>query len=73
MLGPELEPRVSASAAELRVEGQNQNKAESEQGESCRQGGKNPAAGGGGGGVRVLPPGRKESCCQGGEKEREPP
>ena len=77
MLGPELEPRVSARAAELRVEGQNQNKAESEQGkvlppgrkESCRRGGESPAAGE----VRVLPPGRKESCCRREEKEREPP
>ena len=62
MLGPELEPRVSARAAELRVKGQNQNKAESEQGESCRRGGESPAVGGGespaAGEVRVLPPGR---------------
>eukprot|EP00731_Ephydatia_muelleri_P003258 Em0001g3258a len=77
VLGPELEPRVSARAAELRVEGQNQNKAESEQGESpaageervpgrkesCRRRGESPAAGE----ERVLQPGRKEFCRRVGE------
>ncbi|KAL5515004.1 hypothetical protein EMCRGX_G000110 [Ephydatia muelleri] len=52
-----LEPRVSARVADLRVEGQNQNKAaESEQGKSSVAGEE-----------RVLPPGRKESCRRGGK------
>ena len=63
MLGPELEPRVSARAAELRVEGQNQNKAESEQGKVLPLGRTERAYCRGG--QNACRRGGQSACCRG--------